>query len=475
MFKNTIEIINKLKKDTNNILDITYRDMTISNNKLTIIFNEPLTSSDKISDFIIKSLNNIKAKNIYNEIVNNIYNFKCIEIKTYQEMCNYLNQGYTIILIENEKNALALETKGNLGRSINIPDTEATLRGAKDAFVEDIQRNIGLIRKRIKNNNLRIDNLKLGKYTNTQIDIVYLNDVCPKELINQIKEKISRIETNGLINSEQLKNLLDKKNFFPLPTIMTTERPDLASNAIINGKVVIIVDNSPYALIIPGLLNDYFKTSEDFYSKNINVTITRILRYIAFFIAIMTPAIYLTLITYNQEIIPTKLLVNFATQRDGVPFPAFFEAFIMIVAFELLRESDIRVSAFTGSALSIVGALILGDAAVSAGIVSPIMIIVIATTAISSLPFNEPDLINALRWYRILFMIGASLLGIIGFLIVLIYLIIELVSTKSFDIPYLIPYAPFSKKGLKDSFIKTNNRNDNLVKDYLKGEQYEKN
>ena len=257
---------------------------------------------------------------------------------------------------------------------------------------------------------------------------------------------------------------------------MTTERPDLVSNALLNGKVIIMVDNSPYALIIPGLLVDYFKTSEDFYSKNINVTFTRIIRYLAFFISILTPAIYLTLITYNQEIIPTELLVNFATQRDGVPFPAFFEAFIMIIAFELLRESDIRVPAFTGSALSIVGALILGDAAVAAGIVSPIMIIVIAITSICSLPFNEPDLINGLRWYRFLFMLGASFLGIIGILVVFLYFIIELVSTKTFNIPYLMTYSPFSKKGIKDSFIKTDNKNDNLTKEYLNntGDDYEK-
>lgn len=476
MLGNIKKITEKLKKDTGNVQDIIYRDMEIGKNKLTIIFEEPLTSSDKISDFIIRSLNDFKGEKLYDKILNNIENFKTVEIKDYDNMCKYLNLGYTIILIENEKNAIGLETKADLGRSISIPDTEATLRGAKDSFVEDIQKNIGLIRKRIRNNDLRIENLNIGDYTNTRVDVIYIDSICKKELINNVKEKLNKINIKGLINSDQLKNLIEKKKIFPLPTIMTTERPDLVSNALLNGKVIIMVDNSPYALIIPGLLVDYFKTSEDFYSKNINVTFTRIIRYLAFFISILTPAIYLTLITYNQEIIPTELLVNFATQRDGVPFPAFFEAFIMIIAFELLRESDIRVPAFTGSALSIVGALILGDAAVAAGIVSPIMIIVIAITAICSLPFNEPDLINGLRWYRFLFMLGASFLGIIGILVVFLYFIIELVSTKTFNIPYLMTYSPFSKKGIKDSFIKIDNKNDNLTKEYLNntGDDYEK-
>ena len=225
-------------------------------------------------------------------------------------------------------------------------------------------------------------------------------------------------------------------------------------NCLLEGKVAIVVDNSPYVLVIPVMLNDFFKTIEDLYGKSINVSFTRIIKYIAFFISILTPALYIAITTYNQEMIPTDLLVSFATQRDGVPFPAFFEAIMMMIAFEILRESDIRVPNPAGSALSIVGALILGDAAVSAGIVSPIMIIIIAITAISSLPFSEFEFTNAIRLYRLIFMLGAAFMGLIGVVVVGIFFIIKLASTKSFGKPYLIPFAPTYIEGLKNSIIK---------------------
>ena len=243
------------------------------------------------------------------------------------------------------------------------------------------------------------------------------------------------------------------------PTITTTERPDRASKALLRGKVVIVVDNSEFCLVIPGLFVDFFKAPEDWYGKNVNVSITRVVKYIAFFIAILTPAVYIALITFNQEIIPADLLISFAIQRDGVPFPAFIEAFMMILAFVIIKESEYRVPNSSGSALSIVGALILGDAAVSAGIVSPIMIIVIAVTAISSLPFSETDFTNAIRTYRIVFMIAASFIGLVGVVVVLIYFITKLVDMEMFNVPYLAPIVPFDKNGAKNTIVKLPDNN----------------
>ena len=193
---------------------------------------------------------------------------------------------------------------------------------------------------------------------------------------------------------------------------------------------------------------------EDDYGKSINVTFTRIMKYLAFLITVITPGFYIAITTYNQEMIPTDLLISFATQRDGVPFPALIEALIMTFSFEILREGDLRIPNSAGSALSIVGALILGDAAVSAGIVSPIMIIVIAITSISALLFSEPDFINGIRFYRLLFMLGATFLGIIGLLIVGLFFLTKLVSTKSFGKPYLMPFVPININGLNNSIIK---------------------
>lgn len=459
MLNNIEEIVQRLKKDTNSLSDIIYRKKVIHGKKLYIIYNEPLTASDKISDFIVRSLNKIAghkltALNLFDHIKNDISNFKVTTISNYQDLCYYMHAGFTIILMEGQEEGLALETKADISRGITTPETENTLRGSKDAFIENYQINLGLIKRRIKTNDLWIENLSLGKYTNTQIGVLSIHGVVKPHLVDLVIKKLKKINISGILNSDMIKNLIEKENKSLFPTIMTTERPDVVASSLMAGKVAIVVDNSPYVLLVPTVMNDLFKTMEDVYGKSLNVTFTRILKFMAFWIALLTPAIYISLITYNQEMVPTDLLVSFATQRDGVPFPAFFEAFLMMISFEILREADLRVPSFSGSALSIVGALILGEAAVSAGIVSPIMIIVIALTAISSLPFNEAEMINALRWYRILFMLGGSILGVIGVLVVLIGFITKLASTRSFGTPYLAPYAPIDIAGLKNSFIK---------------------
>lgn len=445
-------IIDKLKKDTNNNSFIVIREKIIKKNKIYIIFNDSLISNDKVSDFIIRSLDNIKD---INDIKNNLDSCKYKEINNYNDFCTYLNNGFTIILFNCI--GLAFETKGNLKRSISQPTTENAIRGAKDALVEDYQTNIGLIKKRIKSNSLWVEEVEKGKYTNTKIGVCYVNGVVKEELVKKIMNKINSINIDGIITSDDLKLHLEKGIKSILPTITTTERPDRIAKAILRGKVVIIVDNCPFALIVPGLFVDYFKAPEDWYGNSINVSITRMIKYIAFFISILTPAIYVALITYNQEIIPTDLLISFSVQRNGVPFPAFIEAFMMIIAFEIIKESEYRVPNSNGSALSIVGALILGDAAVSAGIVSPIMIIVIAVTAISSLPFSEPEFTTSIRTYRLIFMLGGSLLGIVGIVAIFIFFIIRITSIETFDIPFLTPIEPFDKNGFMNTIIKLPN------------------
>lgn len=457
---NNIEnIVNKLKKDTNNTDYTTYREKQVCGKKIIIIYIDPLTSSDKISDFIVRSLDRInkvysKRGDLGKVIENEIDNFKIKKINTYEDMCYHLNYGFTILLIEGINYCFALETKRALARGIGAPQTETALRGAMDAFVEDMHTNIGLIKRRIKDNNLWTESMDIGRHTTTKVSIVYMNGICKKEVVDKVKEKIKSIDIDGIISSGAIKNLIEKENKSVFPTIFSTERPDKTCRALLEGRIAILVDCSQFALILPLVMNDLFISTEDNFSKSINITFTRIVRYLAFFITMFTPAIYLAVTTYNQEMLPTELLVSFASQRSSVPFPAFFEALLMAFAFEILRECDLRSPTFTSSALSTVGALILGEAAVNAGIVSPIMIIVIAITALSALLFTEPEMINGIRWYRILFMLGASFMGIIGVVITFIYLIIKLCSLNSFGVPYITPFAPISITGLKDSIIK---------------------
>ena len=470
------KIIKLLKKDTNNLENIIYRKKYIGLTKIFIIYNETLVSSDKVSDFIIRSLDNITPFFAYHKIINNIDNFKYKVLIKYNEIDFYLNSGFTILLIG--KHYIALETKKDITRSITSPNTENVIRGPSDAFTENIEINIGLIKRRIKSNNLWIKNYNIGLYTKTNISLIYINTIVKEELINMIDDRLNKINIDGILSSGIIKNLIEKENKSIFPIIMSTERPYMTCKYLLNGNAVILVDNDPFALILPISLNDFFFSEEDEYSGSINTSFSRIIRYICFIISLVTPALYIAMTTYNQEIIPTPLLLSIAGQRENVPFSAFIEAILMIFSFDILRESDLKMPNFANSSLSIVGALILGDAAVSAGIVSPIMIIVVAITSISSLAFSEPELINSLRWYRLIFMLGASFFGIYGIVLVGLYFLITIISTKSFTLPYLSPFAPINLSQLKDSIIsypikKRKKRNNYLSNNIVKNKTEE--
>ena len=477
------KIINKLKEETNNSSYIVYREKYINNIKIDIIYNEVLTDQDKMSNFIYRSLDHIEKiyqekELLYDVIKNNISNIKIKEINNYQDICKYLNNGFVILLIEDDY-SLALEVKRNLTRSIEKPMTETTIRGAMDSFTENIETNIGLIKRRLKTNKLWNEDMELGKYTKNKISILTIKGLTDSKIKDNIINKLNSLEIDGVTDTGTLKHLIENETKTIFPTSITTERPDKVVSSLLRGKTVIIIDNCPFVLIMPVDINDFFLSQDDKDSNYINNSLTRILRYLAFSITVLTPGIYIALTTFNQEMIPLELLTSFASQRSTVPFPAFFEALLMFVSFEILRESDYRFPNVSNSALSIVGALILGEAAVNAGIVSPIMIIIVAITAISALVIVEPELSNAVKWYRILFMLGGTTIGIFGIFIVFIIFTTNLCSINSYGKSFTMPFTPINSD-IKNSIIKfpllkRNKRNKYLTNNIIREVSYEKN
>lgn len=477
------KIINKLKEETNNSSYIVYREKYINNIKIDIIYNEVLTDQDKMSNFIYRSLDHIEKiyqekELLYDVIKNNISNIKIKEINNYQDICKYLNNGFVILLIEDDY-SLALEVKKNLTRSIEKPMTETTIRGAMDSFTENIETNIGLIKRRLKTNKLWNEDMELGKYTKNKISILTIKGLTDSKIKDNIINKLNSLEIDGVTDTGTLKHLIENETKTIFPTSITTERPDKVVSSLLRGKTVIIIDNCPFVLIMPVDINDFFLSQDDKDSNYINNSLTRILRYLAFSITVLIPGIYIALTTFNQEMIPLELLTSFASQRSTVPFPAFFEALLMFVSFEILRESDYRIPNVSNSALSIVGALILGEAAVNAGIVSPIMIIIVAITAISALVIVEPELSNAIKWYRILFMLGGTTIGIFGIFIVFIMFTTNLCSINSYGKSFTMPFTPIDSD-IKNSIIKfpllkRNKRNKYLTNNIIREVSYEKN
>lgn len=454
-----ISVIEKIKSRVGNSPDFIVRELDICNDKISLLFFETLTDTNNISDFVLKYLSYIKTKKKFSldlakYIKKYIPTFKIIEIYTIDEVINLLFSGFVVLNIKDKY--YSMEVRRQLDSGITKAESEKTIRGPKDAFTENYQTNIGLVRKRIRNENLWLEEFMVGKKSNTKIGIMYINDIANKGLVENIKYEINNIDIDSIPDSTYIYDYF-KKNKSLFPNVLLTERPDLVSYKLLSGKIAIIVDNTPYVLLIPAFFMEFFHTMDDYFQNTFNSTYIRIIRIIAFITTVMLPGFYIALITYNYEIVPPNLLINFAMQKEGVPFPTILEAVLMNIIFEILRETDIRAPSTLGSALSIVGALVLGDAAVEAGLVSPIMVIVIAITAISELIFSINDVSNAAKIWRLVFILFASFAGMLGIFIAIILLVSELVSIDSFDYPYMYPSAPFNLEDQNNNIVLTNN------------------
>lgn len=476
------QIIEKVNQINNYSSDITNRTIKVKGKEIGYIFLESTASDEKIGNIILENINLSKIHiytNIYNYLKNNLKGAKINEITTYDDLFYHLASGYLCILTNNTKKIIAIETKANLDRSISESTTESVVRGSKDAFNENYNANIGLIRKRLKDSNLIIAEQKVGKRTKTKIGVMYLQDVAKIDNVNKIINKIKTIDIDGILDSGYIRDYLikDTKSVFPL--VVSTEKPDLVASTLLEGKIAILVENSPFMIILPATLMDFFHPTEDNYQKAINVSFSKVIRLIAFILTIVTPAIYIAITTYNVQVIPNELLTSISIQREGVPFTTAFEVLILLLTFEILRESDVRLPETLGNSISIVGVLVLGDAAVSAGIVSPIVIIVIGLTCITSLLFTDIDMVNAYRYWRLLFMAFAMIMGIYGFMIALFIFIIKLSSLESLDIPYLYPFVDNDKNIFSTLFqlprTKSIKRSKKLSKNYYRSGDHNEN
>lgn len=507
-FKSDEEIINYIKENTCQSQDMVYKKLEIADKILYVVFSQSVCNGDTISDFVVRSIKNTlqlkeieqidrkisnKEENLETDdkkeedrkkklihrmkekindkkgekepdgLKNDLGNLedhisagstKKLDLKQ-DDIFYYLFSGFTCVICD--QNVIVVETKADLDRSISEPQNEKTLKGAKDSFIENYMTNVGLIRKRIKSEKLVLEEEKVGRRSQTKIGIMYVADIVRPGLVRYIKDRLAKIDIDAILDSNYVIELLEDTNKSDFPTSINTERPDNVANYLLQGRVALVVENSPFVIVAPAFLPDFVNSIDDNFQKSVNVGITRIIRYVALFITIFTPGMYIALTTFNQESIPTDLLLAFATQRQGVPFPAYLEAFLMIMAFEILREGDYRVPNASGSTLSIVGALILGDAAVNAGIVSPIMIIVIAITTISGLMFNDINMSNALRTWRIIMLIFGSIAGVFGIGMGTLFLITKLCSTGSYTKPYLYPIAPLNIKSFLTDIVKRQN------------------
>ncbi|WP_199620175.1 spore germination protein [Paenibacillus alkalitolerans] len=358
--------------------------------------------------------------------------------------------GNTAFLLDGSAEAVVFGTKGWRGRSVEEPVTESVVRGPRDGFTESIRTNTSLIRRRISEPNLRFKSFKLGRRSRKDVFLAYIDGIANPSIIDEAKRRLESIDIDYVPESGTIEQWIEDSFLSPFPQILHTERPDKVAAALTEGRIAILLDGTPFVLILPITLGVLLLSPEDYYERWQIGTLIRFLRYVAAFIALFLPSLYVALVSYQPGLIPSKLAFSIAGSREGVPFPAIVEALMMEITLELLREAGIRLPKPIGQTIGIVGGLVIGEAAVAAGIVSPIMVIVVAITAISSFTLPSYSFAIAIRIIRFGAMLAAGVFGLFGIIMVYIMINIHIANLKSFGVPYSTPFAPFFTSDWKD-------------------------
>lgn len=376
------------------------------------------------------------------------------ELGDYDELMESLLYGHSILLIEGCRTALTIGTKDVQARSVEEPNVQSVIRGPREGFVEVLSKNTAMLRRKINNPNLWIETMKIGHETKTTVALVHMNGIADDSILDEVRRKLSGIRTDSVLESNYIEEYLQHEKYSPFPTVFNTERPDVVSAALLEGRVAVMVDGTPFALVVPAVFTQFFQSSEDYYQRTDFATLIRLLRFLCFLLATLTPATYIAISTFHQEMLPTTLLYNLASQREGVPFPAFVEAILMEITFEILREASIRMPKSIGQAISIVGTLVVGQAAVEAGLVSAAMVIVVSITAISNFVLPAFNMGISVRIVRFSLMILAATFGLFGIFLGIIAAVLHLCSLKSVGVPYMSPLAPFHFQEQEDTLIR---------------------
>lgn len=377
------------------------------------------------------------------------------EIETLDKVLAQLLEGNTIIMLQGCQGALSVGSAGGAERSVDEPTSQTVIRGPKECFTENIHTNLSLVHRRIRSPQLRIEFRQIGKQTKTKIAILYMKGIAKDSIVEEVMTRLDRIDTDSILDSHYIEEFIEDATYSVFPTLQSTERPDAASASILEGQIVIMVDGSPFVLIGPVTFIQFIQSSEDHYQRYGIATFLRILRFGAFFLSMLFPALFIAITTINQEVLPPTLLIRLAAQREGVPFPASVEVLLMEITFEVLREAGVRMPRVIGPTVSIVGGLVVGQAAVEAGFVSAALVILVSLTAISNFIIPGFEMANAVRTVRFVMILLGATLGLFGIMCGILILLLHMGSIRSFGVAYLEPFSPFLKSDLQDTIFRS--------------------
>lgn len=463
-----VDDISKIFKDTfKDANDVIFREFTVGNsNNIKGFLCQIDGLSDKmlVDNFVMEPLTILsrQVETSVNDVKESIYEslqkstiavVDMKEVDYIEEAMVLVLSGETALFLEGYDKCIIIASRSWPARGPSEPVGETVIRGPRDGFVETIRFNTALVRRRVRDPNLKIKQSQVGARSKTDIALVYIDDLVDKNVLSEVEKKLQSIDIDAILDSGYIQQFLEGDVWTPFPRMQTTERPDVVASAIYEGRVALIVDNSPSALVLPVTFTAFFQSAEDYYTKPIVATSIRLLRMVAVCIAILAPPFYIALTAYNPEIIPEKLALSITASREGVPFPAFIEMLIMEITLDLLREAGVRLPKPIGSTIGVVGGLVIGQAAVSAGIVSPIAVIIISITALSTFTTPHYEIEASFRIVRLGFMCLSAIFGLYGVMLGVILLIIHLVKIESYGVPYFEPLAPLNLKDIKDSMF----------------------
>lgn len=446
--------------------DITIRELEIGDapGKAAVAYTDNISDKNMINRFILDTLMNAPArlssvperKTLFDFIRSNALTVGEVNvIQDWDSVILSILSGDTVIFVDGEAQAIVCGTRGGEQRSVEESSSQLVIQGPRDGFAESIGTNVALVRRRIRSSNLWLESMKLGRLTQTDVAIMYIKGIAEDSIVQEARDRLNKLKDLDSVQSPfQVEEAIQDKLLTPFPTMMSTERPDSVAANLLEGRIAIFVDGNPFVLVAPVTFSMFFQSAEDYYQRFETASAIRLLRYAALFISLFVPSIYISVITFHQEMIPTPLLFSVAAQREHVPFPAFIEAIIMEVTFEILREAGIRMPRAIGQAVSIVGAIVLGQAAVEAGIVSPVMVIVVSITGIASLATPAFTMALSIRLLRFFIMFSAAMLGLYGVVLTSIILLGHMCGLRSFNTPYMTPFGPMSLKEQKDTLLR---------------------
>lgn len=449
--------------------DIIIREIPIGTEGMIragIIYTEGLVNTSSVHEFIIEALmvdtrgTRLELKDASDQDALQLIKDYTLtagdihDVTDFETLLDSLVAGRTILLLDGYTQGFAIGLSGSENRGVTEPTSQTVLRGPKEGFTEALFTNTALIRRKIKDPNLWLESRKLGRITKTDVAIMFINGIVTDKVVEEVRARLDRIDIDGILESAYIEELIQDDTYTPFPTVFNTERPDVVAAGLLEGRVAILIDGTPFVLLVPALFGQFNQAAEDYYQRADIGTLLRLLRYLSFFIALLGPSFYIAITTFHQEMIPTALLISLAAQREGVPFPAFIEALVMELTFEILREAGVRLPRAVGQAVSIVGALVIGQAAVEAGIISAAMVIVVSITAIASFVFPSYNMAISIRILRFGLMGLAASFGLFGITLGLIALVLHLCSLRSFGIPYMSPFAPFIISDQKDMLLR---------------------